>query len=277
MHPDRIRPTRISLTMSGYIHVGSWMTALYNWAFGLEDGIIARYEDMTALHTVSHANTMLMTEYARDAKRQFEDWGIPVVREVWQSEYKEQAEEINQRVFNGVLSWDITNWRSHCRHWGIPSANFAGESPLMAQLTRIYADREDQVRYVIRGTELAAEKEAYWVLWQLAFPDTLPEERPFLWFVPEVMQPDGQKVSKSNPESVNYALRDLSHVNKARAAVDIVRHQMLPTSAAGTIENYAHGEWPEIMQALRTYVRLAAINPTPSPITEDDIKGWLGR
>lgn len=266
-------PTRFCPTLSGYPHVGSWWCAFLNWSYGRSDGIILRHEDMTALHTVGNANFPTMMEFAKNFRSQFEKHGIPIWKEVWQSEVKEECELINQSVFGGVLSWDITNWRSRIRYWGIPYPNFAGESPLMAQLTRVYSDRRDGVRYVIRGLELAAEKEAYWVLWHLAFPDTKPEERPFLWFIPEVAQPEGFKISKSNTASVNYALRDIE-VDTVKMAAGLVRNQMVETSTSGAIKDYIAGNRDECLMGLRQFVRLALFNPTPQPIGVDKILEW---
>ena len=269
-------PTRFCPTLSGYPHVGSWWCAFLNWAYGRDDGIILRHEDMTALHTVGGATFPRMLGYAKDFKEQFEKHGIPVWRECWQSEVKEDCETINQNVFNGALSWDITNWRSRCRYWGIPYPNFAGESPLMSQLSRVFCDRRDKIRYVIRGLELAAEKEAYWVIWHLAFPDTRAEERPFLWFIPEVMQPEGFKISKSNIVSVNYALRDIE-VDTVKMAVGLARNQMLETSASGSIKEYLAGNREECLMGLRSFVRLAQFNPTPEPIAVNTVLDWRPR
>lgn len=265
--------TRFCPTLSGYAHAGSWYTAYLNWAWGEDAGIILRHEDMTAMHTVGHATTASMVEFAADFSEQFRACGIPIARECWQSEFKTQCEEINQQRFGGALSWDITGWRARCRHWGVPYANFAGESPLMAQLTRVYCDRVDRVKYVIRGTELAAEKEAYWVMWHLAFPETPVGERPFLWFVPEVMQPDGHKISKSNPHSINYVLKDVQP-NPAKMAMCLFQAHFEPTDHSGVIEDYAGSSVQETLLALRGYVRNARIRPVPDPITLDMVRKW---
>ena len=267
--------TRFCPTLSGYGHVGSFLTALLNFLWGNPKGIILRYEDMTALHCVAHSTPISMLGFAQDFREQFLRHGIQIHREEWQSDYKDDLAVLNQERFNGELTWDVLEWRRHFRYFGeaIPS-NFAGESPLMAQLSRVYCDHKDEIRLIIRGTDLAAEKDSYWLLWQLAFPETPREERPFLWFIPEVMQPDGQKVSKSNAAyAVNYALRDID-ANPLRMIAGLIRNQLCDTPASGGLGHYISGNLEETIAMLRNYVRLAQFNPRPAPITAETIASW---
>ncbi len=258
--------TRFCPNINGRIHVGHLWTAKVNAVFAHTKKLLLRFEDITTQHSTTTSREDMLAN-AADFEANMERFEIPIRETIWQSQREPIYDIANRTLFAGRLTWDDLMWASRCVHYGNPGMGWAGSSSWMAQLSRVIDDHDYGIRSVIRGTELCAEREAYWFIYDQVYPDVPDMDKPSLVFIPEVMESHDHKISKS--VSRGFFLSDI----KARPEIilaSLILHQMdLP---CGWTAEALHRE--RNMTMLDQIIKTGQLKRDPEPLLPETVRQW---
>lgn len=278
--------TRFCPTPTARMHLGHAWCAWFNYCHGQPEGIILRYEDQTAYST-SQLSEAHISASCLDFRTQIRRLGIPIAKEVYQSDRMAAYNAVNNEHFEGSLTWRCRGF-APMAVWPSGPYWFASESPDMALLSRVVDDHDFGVRQVIRGEELSVDLGLYGYLWWTAYGHEPRYAQPVLWFIPDVchrsprcpmcvaaeknLKPNLpsdetiEKVSKSRITG-NFILAD-SDFEALPLLWNLTNVMMMPSPFSGPIKGVKN------LDDLRSWTSLAILNPHPRPLDLDEHLSW---